>query len=35
MAAKSYAEGRGIRIAVTNEAILEDIKKLITIKISN
>ncbi|MEY2629909.1 MAG: hypothetical protein RLZZ469_805 [Bacteroidota bacterium] len=35
MAAKPYAEGRGIRISVTNEPQLNDIKQLITIKISN
>ena len=31
--ARIYAEGRGIRINVKNESILEDIKKLIEIKI--
>jgi len=30
--AKKYAEGRGIRIEVQNEAILEDIKNLVDIK---
>jgi hypothetical protein len=35
IAAKPYAEGRGIRIAVTNESQLNDIKQLISIKISN
>ena len=35
MAAKPYAEGRGIRIPVTNESQINDIKRLITIKISN
>jgi len=34
-AAKVYAEGRGIRIEVRNEAVLEDIKKLVIIKIAN
>lgn len=33
--AKVYAEGRGIRIVVTNDSITEDLKKLISIKISN
>lgn len=33
--AKVYAEGRGIRIAVTNDSITEDLKKLITIKVLN
>lgn len=33
-AAKVYAEGRGIRIDVTDKAILSEIKKLIEIKIS-
>ena len=32
--AKKYAEGRGIRIEVLNEAILNDIKKLIDIKMA-
>ena len=32
-AAKEYAEGRGIRIDISNELLLEDIKKLISIKI--
>jgi len=31
--AKVYGEGRGFRIDVTNNEILEDIKKLITIKL--
>jgi len=35
IAAKPYAEGRGIRIAITNESQLNDIKQLIAIKISN
>lgn len=34
-AAKVYAEGRGIRIEVKNKKILNDLKKLITIKIGN
>lgn len=33
--AKAYAEGRGIRIAVQDHAVLEDLKKLIAVKISN
>ena len=33
-AAKIYAEGRGIRIDIYNELLLEDIKKLISIKIN-
>ncbi|MBT3303274.1 MAG: DUF3788 domain-containing protein [Bacteroidetes bacterium] len=33
--AKKYAEGRGIRIEVKNEIIIEDIKKLIEIKLAN
>lgn len=32
--AKVYAEGRGIRIGVTNESVFSDIKKLIEIKLS-
>ena len=32
-AAKVYAEGRGIRIEVRNNTVLEDIKELIRIKI--
>ena len=32
MAARPYAEGRGIRIDVTDYAVLEDIRKLIRIK---
>ncbi len=35
IAAKPYAEGRGIRIAITNESQINDIKQLITMKISN
>lgn len=31
--AKVYAEGRGVRFAVTNDSITEDLKKLITIKL--
>lgn len=34
-AAKQYAEGRGIRIAIKDNAIMEDIQKLILIKLSN
>lgn len=34
-AAKVYAEGRGIRITVNDKSNLDDIKKLITIKILN
>ena len=34
-AAKVYAEGRGIRIEVKDETVLEDIKKLVIIKIAN
>lgn len=34
-AAKVYAEGRGIRIEVKTKNILNDLKKLITIKIGN
>ena len=34
-AAKVYAEGRGIRIDIKNEALLEDVKKLIQIKLSS
>ena len=34
-AAKVHAEGRGIRIGVTNEEILKDIKTLIAIKLKN
>lgn len=33
--AKVYAEGRGIRIEVTNREITKELKKLIDIKISN
>lgn len=33
--AKVYAEGRGIRIDVTDKSIVADIKKLITIKTEN
>jgi Protein of unknown function (DUF3788) len=32
--AKVYAEGRGIRIQVTNMNLMKDLKKLIDIKIS-
>ncbi len=34
-AAKPYAEGRGIRIIVQNEAVLEDIYSLIRVKLSS
>jgi len=34
-AARVYAEGRGIRIEITNENQLEDIKKMIDIKLRN
>ena len=34
-AAKVYAEGRGIRIEVKNKKILNDLKKLVTIKIGS
>jgi hypothetical protein len=33
-AAKVYAEGRGIRVEVKNKSIIDDIKKLIAIKIA-
>lgn len=33
--AKVYAEGRGIRIEIKNKSIINDIKKLIKIKIEN
>ena len=33
--AKVYAEGRGIRIDVKNKTVLNDLKKLISIKITN
>lgn len=33
-AAKVFAEGRGIRIDIQNETLLEDIKKLIQIKLT-
>lgn len=33
--AKVYAEGRGIRIEVKNKMVINDIKKLITIKSAN
>jgi len=33
-AAKKYAEGRGIRIDIINHYLIEDIKKLIDIKLS-
>lgn len=32
--ARKYAEGRGIRIAVTNASIISDIKKLVDIKLA-
>ncbi|MBK9636707.1 MAG: DUF3788 family protein [Bacteroidetes bacterium] len=35
LAAKQYAEGRGIRIEVKDSSTIEDILKLIKIKISN
>ncbi|MBK6642512.1 MAG: hypothetical protein IPG39_15450 [Bacteroidetes bacterium] len=35
MAAKSYAEGRGIRIDVRDNENIRDIQKLIEIKIAN
>jgi hypothetical protein len=34
-AARVYAEGRGIRLEVKDESIIEDIKQLIDIKIGN
>ncbi len=34
-AAKAYAEGRGIRIDVQEETILEDVKHLITVKLAH
>lgn len=34
-AAKVYAEGRGVRIEIRNDSGFDDLKKLITIKISN
>ena len=34
-AAKVYAEGRGIRIEIRNNTLLDNIKKLIDIKIAN
>jgi hypothetical protein len=34
-AARVYAEGRGIRIDVKDHAILDDIRKLVEIKLSN
>ena len=34
-AAKAYAEGRGIRLDVKDEEIIDDIKELINIKIEN
>lgn len=34
-AAKVYAEGRGIRIEVRDKSMMEDIRKLIKIKIAN
>ena len=33
--AKVYAEGRGIRIDIKNNVIIEDIKALIDIKLAN
>lgn len=33
--ARKYAEGRGIRIDVTNASIISDIKKLVDIKLAN
>ena len=34
-AAKVYAEGRGLRMKVSNKAVVKDIKKLIDIKLEN
>lgn len=34
-AAKPFAEGRGIRIDITNDSIINDIKTLIDIKLAN
>ncbi|MDR1382140.1 MAG: DUF3788 domain-containing protein [Tannerella sp.] len=34
-AAKVYAEGRGIRIEVKNETVINDIKELINVKLAN
>lgn len=34
-AARAYAEGRGIRIDIVNDEILDDVKELIDIKIAN
>jgi hypothetical protein len=34
-AAKKYAEGRGIRIEIKDKSIVQDIEKLIDIKVSN
>lgn len=34
-AAKVYAEGRGIRIDVTDNAVMDDLKKLIEVKVGN
>ena len=34
-AAKVYAEGRGIRITIEDDTIIDDIKKLIDIKLAN
>jgi hypothetical protein len=34
-AARVYAEGRGIRIDIKNEKVLNDIKKLITVKLEH
>jgi len=33
--AKKYAEGRGLRLAINNKKILEEAKKLVSIKIEN
>ncbi len=33
--ARAYAEGRGIRIDIRNNSLLEDLKKLISIKVSH
>lgn len=34
-AAKPYAEGRGIRLEVKSKAIVNDLKKLVKIKVGN
>jgi hypothetical protein len=34
-AAKVYAEGRGIRIEVKDETVINDIKELINVKLAN